>query len=123
MRKFATILIVIGFSAITVFGIFAMNHGHNEAGCIAASAQGATCPNTENTLSFIAFHLGAFKNFSTATFIVTALLSIAILLSTAGSLVVAPSYSGRQLFSLSVPLLKQRLTRWLALHENSPSLI
>ena len=123
MRKFFAILTVVGFFGIAVFGVFAMNHGHNEAGCIAASAQGATCPGTEDALSFIAFHAGAFKNFSTATFATVILLAITVLLSATGSLTIVPQYSGKQQLSFVVPLLKQRLTYWLSLHENSPSLI
>lgn len=131
MRRLLALLTIIGFSGIAVFGVFAMNHGHGDIGCIAASAQGSSCPNTSNVLSFIAFHVNAFKTFSTATFgsqaidallIITALLSIAVLLSTAG-LAIVPASSNRRLSDFSVPPLKQQFTRWLAFHENSPSLI
>lgn len=121
MRKFFAILTVVGFFGIAVFGVFAMNHGHNEAGCIAASAQGATCPGTEDTLSFIAFHASAFKNFSTATFATVILLLIAVFVSNTGGLAIIPRHSDKQRPNLVVPLLKQRLTYWLSLHENSPS--
>lgn len=122
MRKLLALLTIVGFFGIAVFGVFAMNQGHNETGCIAASAHGAACPNEENTFSFIAFHLNAFKNFSTATFVGIFLVLIAALLSTTGRLEIAPRYSvSKRPLNLGVLLLKQRLTYWLSLHENSPS--
>jgi len=136
MKVAFTILLIMGFLGIAVFGVFAMNHGaeHGHNGCIAATAQGTDCPKGENTLSFLSFHLDAFRSFSTAIFgenlANTLILLIALVLAVAfgvvASINLAPStlainYYRRQfLESYSSPF-RRKLTRWLAFHENSPA--
>jgi hypothetical protein len=130
-------MVIFSFAAIAVFGVFAMNHGGEHShGCIAATAQGvADCPNQANPFAFLAFHLDAFKSFSTAT--VGSLLASALLVALALIFVsflalffkdTAPLLSRLQTHqrkrqeSFEFPF-RLQLNHWLALHENSPSVI
>lgn len=123
------------FIAIAVFGIFAMNHGGGHSrGCVAATVQGdADCPLVAgNMIAFLAFHFDVFKSFSTATLnssfagmllIVLALVSMSLLFSEK----TIPAFSNPQINKRRQESLKLRfrnnLIHWLALHENSPSVI
>lgn len=137
MKATLTTFLIIGFIGIAVFGVFAMNHssGHGHNGCIAATAKGMDCPKEENSLSFLNFHLDAFRSFSTATFgenlanaflllialVLTAALGIAVSIRPAPP-AFATNYRRRQfLESYSFPF-QRELTHWLALHENSPAI-
>lgn len=136
MKVALTIFLITGFLGIAVFGVFTMNHGaeHCHSGCIAATAQGTNCPKGENTLSFLNFHLDAFRSFSTATFgenLANALLLLVALVLTVALAVLASinpappalatNYHRRQfLESYSFPF-QREFTHWLALHENSPA--
>src|SRR3989338_1693242 len=89
MKSALTTILLIGFMEIATFGLIAMNHGnaYDHNGCIIAAAQGADCPNGTDPLSFVAFHLDAFKNFSTAVFgnnILSIFLAIVALISLVG---------------------------------------
>ncbi len=133
---FATLLIF-SFMSIAVFGVFAMSHGtgHESGsnGCIGAMAQGTDCPKEENTLVFLAFHLNAFRSFSTAVFSQNILslfflaASLLLLARTAMGKLFAESVSLdcrsrlRQFFEPSGTHFQPQIIRWLALHENSPA--
>ncbi|MBI4119271.1 MAG: hypothetical protein HY456_00300 [Parcubacteria group bacterium] len=130
MKAALIIFLITGFIAIAVFGVFAMGHGneHSHNGCIAATAQGTDCPKEEGAFSFIAFHLEAFRSFSTATF-GNNLASVLLLLivSVLNVAVALPAFAtdhrrGQFLESYSPPF-QRELTRWLALHENSPAVL
>lgn len=136
MKRASTVIIIGAFLAVAVFSVFAMNHGGEHGhGCIAAIAQGvADCPNQANPFAFLAFHLDAFKSFSTATVgfpLASALLvALALILVSFFTLFfkdIAPASSrlarrGKQQESFEFPFCLQ-LNHWLALHENSPSVI
>ena len=131
MKILLTILLFISFAVMAVFGIFAMNNGeHTRGGCIASIVNGAPCPNESNSFASIAFHLIAFKSFSTATFggFIASFLMLAfviayLLRSLPDSLV---GFSSKQESFLrfredeSSPI-GDHIRQWLALHENSPS--
>lgn len=75
MMKEISILIIIGFIGIAVFGFFGMGeHGpeHNFGGCIAALRGEADCSVFKGLLDFASFHLGAFKTFSSANLSIAA---------------------------------------------------
>ncbi|MBI2042140.1 MAG: hypothetical protein HYT21_00070 [Candidatus Nealsonbacteria bacterium] len=129
MKSALTTLLLIGFVGTVIFGFISMSHkndtNHN---CIAATAQSADCPKASNSLSFAVFHLDAFKNFSTAVFgnsVLSAFLFFVYLVLLAGFVGLKPPqpnlfFQRRQSFeSFSLPQGKR--TRWLALHENSPT--
>jgi len=125
--KYLTITLILSFISIAVFGVFGMNHGAGH-GCIAATLAGGACPET-NTASFLAFHLGAFKSFGTATIVLSALAFLILLFSAFGNVFVI--CAGQTAFKKRNPGIKsdtnfasqRQLVHWLAFHENSPSLI
>ena len=128
MKIFAAILAMI-FVGIAVFGFMAMNHmGEGQVhSCLASTAQAIDCAKGD-ALAFISFHAEAFRNFSTATFnsLVTGIVLLGVLFSGLrfrfGPVlkIGATARITEENFSVS---LKQILTRWISLHENSPSVI
>lgn len=137
MKSVFTAVVIGSFLSIAIFGVFAMNHGgeHNH-GCIAATAQGvADCPNQANPFAFLTFHFDAFKSFSTAT--VGSPLTSALLISlalifisflalffrdTAQVFSRLQAHQRKRQESFGFPF-RLQLNHWLALHENSPSII
>lgn len=135
--KFAiTTFLIFCLIGIAIFGVFTMNHssGHSHNGCVAATSQGVDCSKETDALSFINFHLDAFRSFSTAIFgdnLANALFLLIVLMLpiTDGVIVnirqtqptLTTNYQRRR-FLESYPFQFQReLTHWLALHENSPA--
>jgi hypothetical protein len=134
MKYLATLLLITSFAGI---GIMGMNHGQAHGmdpnNCIVARAKGMDCPKEADSIEFAAFHIDAYKGFSLATFSESAM-SI-LLLAFASLLFVGLALFSPRLFnppqlafyryrfrdSFSPPQ-KQKLTRWLALHENSPAI-
>lgn len=132
MKSVFTILLIFSFLGIAVFGVFAMSHGagYGHNGCIAATVNGQPCPEDNNPLQFLAFHLDAFRSFATATFgdhFASALfLLIALVLTVAVGIIgvihpapptSATNYRCRQfLESYSFPF-QREFTHWLTLHE------
>ena|SRR3989344_4836090 len=135
MKYFATLLLITSFTGI---GILGMNHGQAHGmdpnNCIAATAKGMDCPKEEDLIDFAAFHIDAYKDFSLATFFSKSAMSM-LLLAFASLLFVGLALFSPHLFnppqlafyryrfrdSFFSPQ-KQQLTRWLALHENSPTI-
>lgn len=136
MKLFFTILLISSFSAMAVFGAFAMNHGSDHGmsgGCVAATAKGVDCPETASPLNFLSFHLDAFQGFSRAIFSQDAVSSLALLVAltllAVFSVVIDTAikipqlsfpHQSRRFLESSHPLQKE-LVHWLALHENSPA--
>lgn len=126
--KYLLVIVLTSFVAVTVFGVFGMNHtnGHNEArGCIAATSQGIDCPK-EAGITFAAFHLDAFKHFSTAIFGLLLISLFAAIGLSLGRTSLAPPCAARisRAYRECLRLLSTRsYTRWLALHENSPAFL
>lgn len=135
MKSALTAFVAFSFVSIAVFGVFAMSHGaEHGTGCIAAAAQGAECPQGESMLSFVTFHLGAFRGFSLATFgenVMSSLLLVFASLLSAGlgivflSLFESPRLVPSQnLFQDSlISFQRQKLISWLALREHSPAVL
>ncbi len=126
-------LLAFGFVGVAVFGFAAMGHNETSHGkCLAAVAQGIICPDAMSALDFASFHINTFRSFTTAVFsgnMLSALLLSIVLSSLIGLGFLAAglnlpnlNFNARQRLSFvySSPL-KTALTRWLALHENSPS--
>ncbi|MBI2625371.1 MAG: hypothetical protein HYW70_03515 [Candidatus Nealsonbacteria bacterium] len=123
-----SILLVMAFVSIAVFGVFAMNQelGHSHSGCIAARTLGQDCQENSDVFSFISFHFGAFESFSLAVFggslgMMTLLLLVLAL--TGGFLRYFPSVFQYQLKTKKESSYLQEIwfSRWLALREKSPS--
>lgn len=129
MKTVLTLLVVGIFGSIAIFGVLAMNHGHNHGGCLAATLAGSVCPEND-AFSFLNFHLGAFKSFSTATFITGVLLFSVFLLALGGlaaiikeqilSLFTAYTFANKSDKRFTV---RKQFARWLAFHENSPNFL
>lgn len=67
MHRALIVTITISFVALAGFGFMAIANGTDAMpNCIAAAAVGHACPNTAVPLAEAAFHLSAFKIFSTA---------------------------------------------------------
>ena len=134
--KYLFVTLMLGaIISITIFGVFNMNHdkmdNHGDD-CVAANFEGVDCPKNSNTLDYLNFHLNTFKKFSLAAFgeniasiLLSAFVSLVLIALNALSLPFLkfpePSLC-RQRFRRNIaPYQKQTLTRWLALHENSPA--
>ena len=133
MKRFLTAALILSFVAIAVFGFLAIGHGQ---GCIATLAQGGECRNDNNPFAATFFHLDAFKEFSTAVFgdasvslalafIIFVFAMAAQTLSRSAGQIALPVLAVRweRLHQSFGAISKEKLSRWLALHENSPSVI
>ena len=134
MKSLFTTMLLVGFLGVTVFGVFNMHTGmqNHDSNCVAATAQGVNCPKQGGLLEYLTFHLDAYKGFSLAAFgentsgalSLVFVLLLFIGLAFSSSLHCRPTqfnvcrYRFKEFFS---PPQKQELTRWLALHENSPA--
>ncbi len=129
-------ILIVSFIGIAVFGFLGMQHhgiGHEDRGCIATVFRGADCADGMTVFDFASFHLDIFKSFSTATVNESAtgfsllLITLVFLIGSAVTFdrgavfypVSSLSYA-RSPAILFFPL-RRILTRWLALHENSPA--
>lgn len=130
--RYAGVFLLVGFVGIAVFGIFGVHAGmqNHNSGCIAATAQGTDCPKQNNLLAYLAFHLSAFKSFSTAAFgdaaislLLFSLLAIGVVFGVDPKNSPAQQSAYYRLTSPALfrPLPHYGLVHWLALHENSPA--
>jgi len=133
MKRFLTAALILSFVAIAVFGFLAIGHGQ---GCIATLARGSECRNTTNPFAATFFHLDAFKEFSTAVFgdaSVSLASALVILVFAMGARVLSRSAEQSTLPALAArwerprqyfgAISQEKFSCWLALHENSPSVI
>ena len=127
--------LILSFAGIAVFGVFAMDHGSDSAhpACIATATQGADCPKGASAFSFLTFHLDAFRNFSTSMYaknfggLLLLFFSFLLVFRIAydqSRRHALPAYAFLFTHELSrkpgyVP--QHKVTRWLSLHENSPT--
>lgn len=124
-RSLISIALIIGFSAIAVFGAFAMGQSAGEQNaCIAATANGLDCITPSNLVSIASLYIGTFGTFSSALF---STLSLLILFVTA---LLVLEYLGLSRTALQAVVRLSDITRsdskrqhirWASLHENSPS--
>lgn len=136
MKSLFTTIVLVSFIGIAVFGVFGMSHGQaHDMGpnnCIAATAKGMDCPKEAEPIDFAVFHIDAYKGFSLATFGESAM--SALLLAFASLLFIGLAFFSPHLFKppqlafykhrfrdAFSPPQQQEITRWLALHENSPA--
>ena len=129
MKSAFITLLIISFIGVAVFGFLSMIYGdtHN-GGCIASSGMNALCP-LNDVFTFVVFHLGAFKYFSTA---VLASVLLVLLSGMIFSLLPRPLLDKDEdddfVFSTQnrkFPIIvkSREITRWLSLHINSPAFI
>lgn len=132
MTKIFTALVLVGILGIGIFGFATMNHevGHS-VGCIASAVDSVSC--SEDIATMLAHHIQAFVSFFRTVppnpFIFLLLLSSALFVSvwhlfTRQQNSILDSLISRQAEhdperQLICP---QKITHWLSLFENSPSL-
>lgn len=136
--KFLTLILLIGFIGIALFGFIGIPHQmseHSSSDCIASFVVNKSlCPDENNTFSYAFYHIQAYQFFSNA--LIISLLVISALF--VGVFIF--SFSLRDFFAQfvlknQIICLKKRLIeiidslrsssgnfiRWLSLLENSPS--
>jgi len=131
MKSLLTILLIISFVGVAVFGFVSMIFGdtHN-GGCIASNRLGAFCP-LNSVFDFVVFHIGAFKYFSTAIFVFSLTLLLVALSFIIFSVLPRPLNNdededfvfGVQRGKFPVFLKNKEIIRWLSLHIKSPAFI
>lgn len=126
--KYLAIFIFLSFVGMAIFGFAGMTFdlGHGHASCIAVRANGTACPESGGIFAFSAFHLSAFKKFSTAVFAAIVLLFAFVMFRVlaVSSVFPAPIFNLSALAFERLPAGRTiQLTHWLSLHENSPALI
>lgn len=120
-------MVLAAFLAISLFGTFIMVKEAGHDGCLAARANGATCPLSDQFFAYVNFHLNAAKGFSTGTLATFAIFGAALFFAATSAPVAAgssPGYSPCYVGNLSrISSLTsfQKFTRWFSLKENSPS--
>lgn len=131
MKKIGTLLLLVGFAGMAVFGLFVMDFamGHADSGCIASRVSGneSVCPMSLPQMAF--HHIFVFQSFTQTTVLQLFGITLFLLLSSLIPLV----FFRKLLFSPRVLIRvfsgmedyphfqKQKITRWLALFEHSPS--
>ncbi len=132
MKKLLSLLIIISVLVIGVFGFTSMNHGANHVtGCIASAVDNTPCP--ENIAAMSVHHIQAFISFFGVVPSVPLILLLALLFAvflSAGFFyikhrdsILASRLLWRVRFDPERQLSRSRkITRWLSLFENSPSL-
>jgi hypothetical protein len=137
MKSLRTIIALVGFISISVFGLLLMPYdgSSHDANCFASLINNAESPCPKNDpLGFANFHNNAIKKIS--GLIPVDAVSIAYFALIIGlifySLLVAPSSQGNfiahPVFISSADITKTHSSEsgklyWLSLHENSPSLV
>ena len=131
MKKYLSLLLIISILVIGVFGFTSMNHGTNHStGCIASAVDNTPCP--ENISAMAVHHIQAFISFFSVVPSIPFIYLLALLLAV--FLSIGYLFIKRQ-ESLLTSLLwrirrdperqlvrSRKITRWLSLFENSPSL-
>ena len=124
--KFAlTTLLIISFVGVAVFGFLSMIIGDmHSGGCIASNGLGAVCP-LNDIFTFVVFHLGAFKYFSTVILVAVLMILFGVIFSVLPRPLdkdedddfVFSTRSGK----FPAFLKSKKIIRWLSLHINSPA--
>ncbi len=137
MKSVISVFTIIGFISVAVFGFAAMNHNsnHSHGGCVAAATQGTDCPKGSDVTAFLNFHFYAFRSFSLATIGENVMSALSLVIFTS-LLFIGLAFLSFFLFrppklvfyryqfqNSFLPPQKQKLTRWLARHENSPNIL
>jgi len=129
MKLALNLIAVLAFTAITVFGLMAMDHSGGHYGCIAARASGAICPDA-SPWAVIGMHLKAFQSFSNAVFNPIFTIFILAIFAIFFSIfwLLQKNKTGlligfRESFKRTVFSFAGQVIRWISLHENSPALI
>lgn len=120
MKQTLTGITLASFLVISVFGLFLMSTMHG--GCIAEAVNGGICP--QNAFASLAFHLNAFRTFSSATLSVTSVIILIALLSVSALLFVnknnrllLPQHTAYVNTGSQFLPIRETFMNWIALHE------
>ncbi len=136
MQKIFAILITIFVFAFFIWGAFTL-HNDNVSGalksCLIVLVRGTDCSNSVGVLQHISFHLDALKDLAAGGISATAIFLIAILFTLAFiGLFIAKIIAIKNpqefllilhLFQEFISPLFKKLSAWISLHENSPSIL
>ena len=139
MKKYLTIILLIGFVGMSLLGFIGMPHQmseHSGSDCLASLVVGKSlCPEVNNSFSYAFYHIQAYQFFSNALITsfgaILAVLALAFILS-----FVLKDFFHSVCFGKSNYLFEKRMIeisdslrsnlkdfiRWLSLLENSPSI-
>ncbi len=132
MKKLLSLLIITSVLVIGVFGFTSMNHGAGHTtGCIASAVDNTPCP--ENIAAMTVHHIQAFISFFSVvpsmpfifllTFLLAVFFSIGYFFIKRQDSLITNLISWRFQHDPERALTRPRkITRWLSLFENSPSL-
>ena len=136
MKKYLISLLIIGSLISASFGLVMMNHmdGEGHGQCPFEATTILDCVQVQNPIDFVTSHLNAFSKFSSAIPVNSFVTSLTLLLAVALAVFIIfnkefelfklrPLFVIKHLRESFVPPNRILLTRWLALHENSPSFI
>lgn len=135
MKYLATLLLIVSFAGIGVFGFTLVDHAMmdgSNSGCVASAIDGTECPT--NIMAMTSHHVSAIQTLTTTTMspIGGVLLLLASLLLTSVSIILFNKnlllpklgFLPQRLRDLTLHSLysKQKKVSWLSLFELSPSL-
>ena len=128
MKSAFITLLIFSFVGIAVFGFLSMifDHAHN-GGCIASNGINAFCP-LNDVFTFVVYHLGAFKYFSTAVLIAVLLVLLSGMIFSVWPRSLDDGEDDDYIFSTQrgkFPSFSKNkeIILWLSLHINSPAFI
>ena len=125
LRPFITLALIIGFSAIAIFGAFAMGQSAGDQNaCIAATVNGLTCIVPTDLASIASGYLSAFGTFSSAWFSAISLLILfvtALLTLTYLGLTRQASARVVRISDITESQSKRQTLAWISRHEQSPN--
>ena len=123
-RSVISILAIIVFTTIGLFGFWGMHTENGHLSCIATATGQTPCPKEVNPLAFATFHLTVFKGFSQATLDSLAISIILMLLAPVSLILFGQGLSFNLKTTFSYPISKKllprrqpQIRRWLALRE------
>lgn len=135
MKFIATLLLIMSFVGIGIFGSALFDHtmmGSSNTGCVASAVDGTECPTS--IVAMTLHHISAIQTLTTTLpsssnwlLLLASLLLVAvsILLFYKDSLLPNPNLLPQRLRELTLNSLhsQQKITSWLSLFELSPSLL
>ena len=133
MKYFTSLLLIIIFASVTIFGFALFNHGMDNLhkGCVASALDGTLCP--QNIFAAALHHLAALQIFSSilisssidSLLMVGLMLLVLILIFLLSKNTLQPQlqfFPDRlRYFGLNFSLSRQKINSWLSLFEHSPS--
>ena len=126
LRKVFIVLFLGAFFSISLLSFLAMD-STTHISCLAERMQGTSCP-INDPFAALAFHLDAFKYFGTAivgSYVSALSLLLTLFIGLTALIIIPKNYPNLSAFSYKRTAPPQtsirKKTRWLSLHENSPS--